>query len=419
MRIFNRSMLFFLFTPGLVSAGGFQLNVQGQKSLAMGGAGTALSGDASTVFFNPAGMSFLEKKLFFTGGTSLIFPYVSFQTAAVVNDVQTSPMGTPLQFYAAAKASDKVSIGFSLNNQFGSVSSFDDNWEGKFIIQRMALKTFMYQPTVSYKLNDRISAGAGFIYTTGSFDIKQAVPVATSQYDNGEASLSGKGVGFSYNAGLHGIILKQDTTKCFSSLKAGFSYRSPIKVSIVNGTAKFTDISVALQDQFPAETNFNTQLTLPGVYSFGLQSNLIVNEKINMDVVFDFDRTLWSSYDSLKIDFSNPTTPDTKLAKNWKDVNAFRIGASVNYKKKYSLRIGSYYDQSPIRDGYVSPELPDKTHVGFTAGIGVVLTDNFSVDIAWLVSNFKRTASLDDKGFSATYHRIVNVFGIGLNYSIK
>ncbi|HEY4799887.1 MAG TPA: outer membrane protein transport protein, partial [Bacteroidia bacterium] len=330
MNFFNRYRyaLIAIFAPGSVLAGGFQLNVQGQKGLAMGGGATALSCDASSVYFNPGGLNFLDKKFYFTGGTSLIFPNVSFQTAAVVNDNQTSPMATPLQIYATYKASDKISLGVGVNNQFGSVASFNDDWEGKYIVQKMALKTFMYQPTVAYKICDRIGIGAGFVYTTGAFEYKQAVPVATSSYNNGEALLSGKGVGFSYNAGIHGMIIKPDSSRLLNFLKGGISYRSPIKITIGDGTAAFSDISVALQSQFPAQTNFSTQLTLPGVYSFGLLANLKINNKINVDVLFDYNRTLWSSYDSLKIDFANPTTPDSKSAKNYKDVNAFRLGGS-------------------------------------------------------------------------------------------
>ncbi|TAL63066.1 MAG: hypothetical protein EPN85_01030 [Bacteroidetes bacterium] len=419
MSILKWRLVCVLITPGVALAGGFQLNVQGQKALSMGEAGTALSKDASVLFFNPGGVSLLRNKFNFTAGTSIIIPNISLQTEAVANTNQTSPIGTPIQFYATAKLNEKASLGFAVNNQFGSTSSFDKDWEGKFIVQKLALKTFMYQPTFSYNINSRIGVGAGFVYTSGSFEFEKAVPVATAQYDNGQASLKGNGTGFSYNAGIQGILLKPDTTKWVSSLKAGFSYRSPIKLSLINGTAAFTDISVALQDQFPAQTSFNAQLTLPGVYSLGLQSNIRINEKINIDVVIDYNRTMWSSYDSLKIDFSNAETPDSKIAKNWKDVSTFRIGAGINYNKILSIRLGAYYDQTPVRDGYVSPELPDNTNIAFTAGVGIELMENLSVDISWLVSDFKRTASLEDAGFSATYHRNVNVIGFGLNYTIK
>lgn len=419
MNFFKKCFVYILIAPGVALAGGFQLNVQGQKALSMGGAGTALSKDASVVFFNPGGVSLLQNKFNFTAGTSIIIPNIYLQTAAVVNANQTSPIGTPVQFYAATKINEKVSLGFGVNNQFGSTSSYDKDWEGKFIVQKSALKTFMYQPTLSYNINNRIGIGAGFVYTSGSFEFEQAVPVATSQYENGQALLKGTCVGLSYNAGIQGILLKSDTTKWLGLLKAGFSYRSPIKLSVINGTAAFTDISAALQDKFPAQTTFNTQLTLPRVYSFGLRSNIRINNKFNLDAVFDYNRTMWSSYDSLKIDFTNEKTPDTKIARNWKNVSAFRFGAAINYKHIVTIRMGAYYDQTPIRDGYVSPELPDKTHMGFTTGAGIKVMKNLSVDVAWLISDFKRTASLDDAGFSATYHRNVNVIGLGLNYAIK
>lgn len=402
--------------PCHLFAGGFQLNVQGQKALSMGGTALANSADASAVFFNPGALGFIKHKYSLTGGVAIIIPNISVQTPATLNINQTSPVGTPIQFYAAAKITDKVALGLGVNNQFGSTSSFDKQWEGKYIVQKLALQTFMYQPTATYTFNNRIGIGAGFTYTTGSFEFEKAVPVATAQLDNGNVSLKGTGVGFGFNMGIQAILLKEDTTKRFTSLKAGFSYRSPIEIILQNGSAKFTDISIALRDKFPEETTFNSKLTLPGVISIGLQSNIRINNKIDVDVALDYNFTQWSSYDSLKIDFANPNSPDGRTPKKWKDSSTLRFGASLNYNKKYSLRLGTYYDETPIPDGYVSPELPDNTNIGFTAGIGAELTKNLSIDISWLVSDYTRAGLLIDGGFEANYRRNINTIGIGINY---
>ena len=87
-----------LFLPLSAFAGGFQLNLQGLKAASMGGAATGIASDASTVFYNPAGMSHLNGHQF-TFGFNLIDPSVSIQTPEVANTNQTSKRATPIHFY--------------------------------------------------------------------------------------------------------------------------------------------------------------------------------------------------------------------------------------------------------------------------------------------------------------------------------
>ena len=69
----------FLGAPVLMMAGGFQLNLQGLKSVAMGGAFAGVGTDATTVFFNPAAMSNLNHHQF-TVGINIVDAHVSIQT---------------------------------------------------------------------------------------------------------------------------------------------------------------------------------------------------------------------------------------------------------------------------------------------------------------------------------------------------
>ena len=73
----------------------------------------------------------------------------------------------------------------------------------------------------------------------------------------------------------------------------------------------------------------------------------------------DFNFTGWSVYDSLKFEFTDNTTLNYSEAKKYKSVIAIRLGAEYKYSRKLDLRAGIAYDQSPVKDGYLSPELPD------------------------------------------------------------
>ena len=96
---------------------------------------------------------------------------------------------------------------------------------------------------------------------------------------------------------------------------------------------------------------------------------------------------------------------------------AHRMGLEITYKDKYTIRGGFYIDGSPVQDGYVSPEVVDKTNSGFSVGASYKINKNFSVDVAYLRSDFTLSnTTWTSQGFSASYNRIVNIFGLGLNY---
>ena len=71
----------------LAFGGGYQLNLQGLRQLAMGGGGTAMPWDASTMFYNPGGLSRLDN---FQANGSILFIVPSTQ---YVNDVTGVSVG--------------------------------------------------------------------------------------------------------------------------------------------------------------------------------------------------------------------------------------------------------------------------------------------------------------------------------------
>lgn len=393
-------------------AGGFQLNVQGGRAVGMGGAFTGIAYGPSTVFFNPGGMTNLKGHNFM-GGINLIFPTVSLQTDANDNIDQTSGLATPFHFYYSGEVvEDKVYVGLAVNNLFGSSSSFDDDWEGRYIVQNIGLKTFSFQPTVAFKMHDKISLGAGFVLTTGSFSFEKAVPLGSDEFDYGKASLSGSGIAYSFNTGLNIKAVDNDKMR----LNIGVDYRYSQKIDLKNGTAEFTDIPVSLQDKFPATTAFTSSLTLPQVVTAGFSFKYNLTEEHSLMVAYDFNYTSWSSYDTLAFDFENADTPDSQNEKLWQNSPTHRFGLEYGYKNMLFIRLGGYYDITPIQDGYVSPELPDATQFVPTAGVGVLINEKIGFDIAWIHQNAEREAALTAAGWNAKYHRIADVITFSASF---
>ena len=92
--------------PGIILAGGFQLNEHGAKPMGLGGAFTAIANDASAVYWNGAGLSYLEGTNFLLGA-ALIAPSTSFRgvTPSVEKTSMKSQVFLPPHFFVSHKIS--------------------------------------------------------------------------------------------------------------------------------------------------------------------------------------------------------------------------------------------------------------------------------------------------------------------------
>ena len=307
-----------LFLAQEFEAQGFQVNFQGQKQQGMGGAGNALPLDAASVFFNPGSVSFLKENSVNIGFTptfaNTLFEYANTTSIGRTN----SPMGTPFSVYAVYRKNEesKFFYGVGIYTPFGSTIQYEDAWTGRFALTKLQLKSIFIQPTVSYKLNDKIGIGAGFVYTIGNVNLQKDIPVQDADGTYGHAELDGKASGFGYNVGL----FVQATEK----LNIGLSYRSKVNMEVAEGTATFT-VPSSLTANFPSGT-FSSALPLPQVATLGLAYKL--NEKLAF--ALDVNYVGWKAYDTLAFDYAQNTASliYTKSARNYKNTLAFRLGAN-------------------------------------------------------------------------------------------
>jgi long-chain fatty acid transport protein len=390
--------------PVIASAGGFQINAQSQKANGMGGTGTGSGSDASSVFFNPGGISLQEKSSVMVG-FDFINPRSSYLSPINGNIDAQKQSFTPIYFYGFYKIK-KFAVGLGVNNPYGLGADWGDEWEGKFIIQKIKLTTFYIQPTISYKINDKVGIGAGLVIGTGKATIRKAVPVNGDNTNYGEVDLKGNGTGVGFNAAV--------LVKLSEKATVGLSYKSKIKLKLKNGDATFSDIPASLADQFPASTNFNSQLNLPSTLSVGLGYKF--TEKLL--VAFDLNLTGWSVYDSLNFIFPDYESLDQRSARKYKNVVAIRLGGQYAVTSKINVRAGITFDQSPVQKGYMSPELPDANKTAFSLGVGYKITSSLSADAGFIYESLaERKDTNTETQFSGKYKTNITIFGIEINYA--
>jgi len=386
-----------------VFAGGFQINTQSIKGIGLAGSFTGLSNDASAAFFNPGAMGMLDKKINITLGDVLIAPHTSYLSPYTGNVNMENQLFFPFQVYGVYKLK-KIAIGLSINNPYGLGTKWDYNWEGRYVTQEVVLKTFYFQPTVSYNITDNIGVGAGFVYATGNAEVYKAAQNTGSS--DVLAQLKGKGNGFGFNIGA--------MFKFGEHTKLGIDFRSAVNVELENGDAAFSNVPGSLNENIPSATTFNSGIKLPYTLSAGFSTK--ANEKILLTA--DINYTGWNSFDSLNFLFPEYPELDSRNERNYKNVIAVRFGIQYSFNDKTDFRAGIAFDQSPVQDGYLSPDLPDANKMAYTLGISYKMNTKFSIDAGYAFENFnERTGTYKSQAFSGTYKTKLHVIGIGLNFN--
>jgi long-chain fatty acid transport protein len=379
--------------PLISSAQGFQVNFQGQRQQGMGLAGTALYQDASTLFFNPGTVAFSNENSVNVGVTP-IFANVLYVDSATQNGYRTqNPVGTPFQAYALFQLKDSAALKFGLGvyTPFGSTVQWEEGWIGRFALTRLSLRAIFIQPTVSYRLNEKLGIGGGFVISTGGVTLQRDLPIQFANGDFANATLSGSAMGFGFNLGLH-----FNATEQFS---IGLNYRSGIKMKVSDGEAEF-NVPESLEANFP-DGAFASALPLPRVATLGLAYKF--NEKLT--AVLDINYVGWSTYDTLAFDYANntPTLQDTKSPRNYESIFAFRGGLSYQLAESFCLRAGGGYGISPVQNGYVTPETPDGNRFYGTFGLGYNFDQRLSIDASLFYTQVQRADTNLETNLSGTF----------------
>ena len=89
-----------------------------------------------------------------------------------------------------------------------------------------------------------------------------------------------------------------------------------------------------------------------------------------------------------------------------------------------TLRVGGYYDKTPVKQGFVSPETPDANRYAGTAGATLHLGEKFDLDFAYEFLAFKKRTQTQQElidnhttdRVAGTYQTYINVAAIGVQY---
>jgi long-chain fatty acid transport protein len=393
-------------------SGGYQVRLQGQRQTGMGLIGTSLFGDASNLFYNPAGLSKIDGNFSFSAGMSSIFNQVAFRLEntypTIYND---NPVGTPFYVYGSGMITSKLSFGVGAYTPYGSSAVWGDDWVGAELVQDLALKAIFIQPTLAYRFNDYLSFGAGFVMAIGDVELNRALPYNSIEV-KGKANLSGKtDNAYGFNLGL--LVTPDDRWS------VGLNYRSKVIMGVEDGDALFTLPSSIPAPIFAREHTFSAELPMPANLDFGFSYR--ASEKLLLAAEINY--VFWDVYDTLSFKFTGryPEMSETLNSDNprlYSNSLITRVGAEYVVNNFFTIRGGMYYDPTPTNKDYFTPETPSLNTLGLTLGVSIYPVENFVVELSYLhLETSEDTRSYKPSNFTGAYKSRTAVPGVGLRYN--
>src|SRR3990167_10411950 len=253
------------FYSALASASAFQLWEQDAASIGNYHAGYAAAAeDASTAFYNPAGITRFHNQQLVVGADAIMTSF-KFQGTVATNGLGNIPMTTTAQGGAfglvpflqyVAPISDKVGFGFSIDVPFGLKTDYGRQTPMRYAATLSSISVIDYSPSLAYQFTDKFSGGLGFDIQSVDAEFDSVGAVATPATDT-EGINKASDTGYGYHAGLL-YAFTQDT-------RVGLSYHSQVAHHLTGSSTANGPVVDGL-----LSSHATASLKLPAYTSFGV-----------------------------------------------------------------------------------------------------------------------------------------------------
>jgi long-chain fatty acid transport protein len=375
----------FFTTPFAAHAAGFALIEQSASGMGNAFAGgSAIAEDASTIFFNPAGMTYIQGTQA-AAALHLIRPSSEFSGTIVGtgkaggNGGDAGDLAFVPNTYFKMDLTDSIKLGVGLSAPFGLKTEYDSTWKGRFQAVKSELKTININPAIAFKVNDQLSLGAGVSAMWAQATLTSAVNLGVG----GESTVKIKGDDWGFGLNLGAIYQFTPDTRL------GIAYRSKVDQHLEgNSVSPFTGLNAVP----------NRTLNTPVTADVSLPENFSVSafSKLNdtWDLMGDVTWTRWSRFKSLDIIRTNGTvllaTPE-----NWENTMRYSVGVNYHYSDAIKLRAGLAYDEEAIKDEFRTARIPGNDRKWLSLGASYQMSPASKFDAGYS-HLFISDASIDD-----------------------
>jgi len=397
----------------VANAGSFSLYTE-SSAAAIGNyaAGAAAeAADASTGWYNPAGLSLIHTREgvfglavveptaklsgFSTYSTSGVSPYTQF-----FNNISGGKPGYVPSTHFALPVGENTTLGLSIVSPFGLATEWSRQGPVRYAATTSKLLTSNISPEIGSRINEHFAVGAGIDlqYARVTFNRvigSPAAMLAARAFPNTLDSLSynkGHSFGVGFHAGVMGLFDENHT-------RVGLNYQSQVRHRF-NGYSRLQGRLAALPPvATPAsilQANYNAifwsndlasnNINLPEIATLSGYRDL--NDRLALlgSVVY----TGWKSLQSIELDRVaayaanvGQVVVNSATIQDYRNTWRFALGANYDVNEKLMMRVGGGYDQTPTRNRYRDVRLPDANRWAASIGAHYQVKPSIGVDLGY------------------------------------
>lgn len=374
------------------NAASFQIWEQDGASVGNYHAGyAALANDASTAFYNPAGITRIKNQQVVVGldGIRTSFKYKGSVTTNLLGQMNNVSVNGGVfaavpSLHYVAPINEQVGFGFSVDVPFGLKTNYGGRTEMRYAATMSSLNVVDVSPSLAYQLNNQWSFGAGLDYQRVFAELDSVVgadlmadPAAVDTDSRNKAD----GSGYGYHLG--GLYQFSPDTR------VGLSYHSQVKHHLT-GNSKFTGPLAEFYtggNPIILSKNAYVNVTLPAYTALSGYHKFHPQFAVMGSAIY----TQWNVMDVLTLNniagVDNHGNPSTSIAvalpMHYRNSWNLSLGADYYLNPAITLRGGLGYDQTPLRDQYRDVRIPDNDRYIVAVGGHYQATKTIGFDLGW------------------------------------
>jgi long-chain fatty acid transport protein len=386
-------------SSGYAAAAGFQLLEQNVSGLGNSYAGSAaVAENASTIFFNPAGMTQLKEREF-SAGVAAIGPSFKFSNnGSIVGNLSGKGDGGDAGSWAAVPnaymswaLNKDLYVGVGLSAPFGLKTEYSSPWIGSAQANSFSVETYNLNPSIAYRVSDTVSLGAGVSWQQLNAKYKRVAATSLSPASSVTATLASDAWG--WNVG--GLFTVTPATK------VGVSYRATITQET---TGDIQTVGTGLGAAFDASRSSGAKASLKLPDTAILSATHELNDK--WQLLGDVSWTGWSSIPKLDLVRTNGALNGQvaqTLDTDFRDTLRIAVGGNYQYSQDMKLKFGLAFDQTPVKGETTRlVSLPDSDRTQISTGAQWAMGGGSILDVGIAYLMFAdATINNDQRGGSA------------------
>ena len=355
-----------LFSTHAAATDGYFAHGYGVKSQGMGGVGIALPQDAIAAATNPAGMGLIGDR--FDVGVTWFRPIRECEIVGNANGADGTYKANDTKNFFIPEfgynkvINDRLSLGVSvyanggMNTDYNRPIPLFGNTKAGIDMAQLFIA-----PTVAWKINENHTVGVALNLAYQRFEAKGLQNFDRLGYTSSIGNVTNRGHDHAYGAGLH------------------LGWIGKVNDAVTLGATYQTKTYMTEFDKYKGLFAEQGDFDVPEQYGLGIA----VKTTPNLTLAADVQRINYGDVDSVGASITNLTVRGIPLGTDngagfaWRDVTAYKIGASYAWSETLTLRAGYNHSSQPIR----------KSETLFNMLAPGVVQDHLTLGATWTLPN--------------------------------